>query len=114
VSTWFELASVVGEVRLQIIPDYQAQRRLNLDRALTLEEVKKATAEDRAREPIRRWQHELVRTDRCLSMFLMQNVKDLVSKMDATQRRQVVEKVRQLAQFTDEESHELGAVVGGQ
>ncbi len=112
VSTWFDIASVVGEVRLQIIPDYQAQRRLNLDRASTLTEAKEAIAEDREREAVHRWQLELVVTDRCLSMFLARNIKDLVSKMDASQRKQVVEKIRQLARLNDEESHELGAIRG--
>lgn len=109
VSTWHDIASIVGEVRSQIIPQYVKQGRLNPLGMMgaSQEEIQRIIAENRSKLVADEWQQELFAIDRKLTVLLMGNVKDAASKMKEPQRKQFVVQIRLLARLNDVEARKL-------
>ncbi len=110
ISTWLDIASVQGDVRSHIIPDYVKQGKLNptdVMQASSKEEAQRAIAENRKKVATDRWQQELRVTDRKLTLLLLSNIKDVASKMSEPQKGQFVERIRSRARLNEDETREL-------
>ncbi len=108
--TWIDIASIVGDVRSQIVPDYVKQGQLNpanVMHASSLAEARLAVAENRLRVAVDRFQQELRVTDRKLAMLLLNSGREVVSQLSEPQRGHVIGRIVSLARLREDESRQF-------